>query len=171
MATTRRVNLVIGGVLAIALVLGGWYVVAQFATQSAQPAVTIERVQVTDRSRQTVQVGQKKITVEVVLAPASIQQGLSGRSEIGADGMLFMLPQRQQASFWMKDMQFDLDMIWIDAGKIVDITSNVPAPETTADSLPIYQPNQPVEMVLEVPAGDAGRHNWQVGDVVQLVSQ
>ena len=123
-----------------------------------------------DRKLSRVQVGQQALTVEIVDTPEKITQGLSGRVAIGADGMLFIFEQPRLPGFWMKDMQFDLDLVWIAADEIVGITAQVPAPPPGAEEyeLPIYYPPQPVSMVLEVPAGFTAVHNWQVGDAIVL---
>ena len=52
--------------------------------------------------------------------------GLSGRPNIGSDGLLFILPAGKHR-FWMKDMQFNLDMVWIDQNQVVGI-SKMPKP-------------------------------------------
>lgn len=116
-----------------------------------------------DRSTQVIQVGEQVLNVEVVQTPADIEQGLSDRSEIGSDGMLFLLPRRSAPSFWMLRMKFALDMIWLDNGKIVQIDTDVPPPSETNGVPTVVTPRQPVTAVLEVPAGMADQYNWQVG--------
>jgi phosphatidylglycerol---prolipoprotein diacylglyceryl transferase len=108
-----------------------------------------------------------KIKIEVVNSSRSHEQGLSDRDEIGSDGMLFIFPQKGVHRFWMKDMKFDIDMIWILDGEVRGITSNVKHPElgkNTASQLEVYKPPQEINQVLEVPAGEAGRWKLQVGD-------
>ncbi len=120
-----------------------------------------------DRQNTIVTVGEKEITVEVVNSPESTTQGLSGRESIGADGMLFIFPKKGELRFWMKDMRFDLDMIWIENQTVVDISPNVPKPETTdLTLLPTYSPKVPASMVLEVMAGKAAE--WGVVDGSQV---
>lgn len=121
-----------------------------------------------DHSMQNIQVDSIELTVELVNTPASISQGLSDRAELPADGMLFVLPERRQAEFWMKQMRFPLDIVWVDGGEIVKISPylNPPAPGQTLDQLPLYSSDQPVELVLETSVGTASHLNWQVGDPV-----
>ncbi len=118
-----------------------------------------------DRQMTVVAVADTRLQVEIVKTQESIVQGLSGRREIGADGMLFLLPQRTTAVFWMKDMLFDLDMVWLDGGNVVAITDRVPKPDvdTRLQDLPTYSPGKPVDMVLELPAGKAAELGIQVG--------
>lgn len=121
-----------------------------------------------DHGKVHVRIGEQLLYVEVVKTSASISQGLSGRSEIGADGMIFVFQQSMMPRFWMKEMKIPLDMIWINDGKIVDITENtpIPDPETPLDELPTFAPKEPVIWVLEVPAGTAKKHNWKIGTSV-----
>ena len=121
------------------------------------PSLTTQLKQVPDQQIMALKLGDWVLNVEVVNTPASITQGLSGRDELGADGMLFVLPRRQFPRFWMKEMKFNLDLVWIDGDTVIGITENVLAPdhETALSALPIYTPEDAVEMVLELPAGVA----------------
>ena len=124
---------------------------------------------VSDRQEVEIVLGNQHLTVEVVNKPSSRAQGLSNRQEIGANGMLFVLDQRRVPSFWMKQMNFDLDLIWIDRAKVVDVTraATAPSPSDGLEDLPYYHPDQPVEMVLEV---KAGQFEVEAGDELKLVS-
>lgn len=111
------------------------------------------------------------LTTELVNTDASRTLGLSGRAQIGSDGMLFVFPKSARHSFWMKDMKIDLDLIWIQDKKIVDITRDVPAPtqeQTLSGQLPSYSPRAPVNLVLELPAGSAKTWNIQPGDAFEI---
>ncbi|MBU0578356.1 DUF192 domain-containing protein [Patescibacteria group bacterium] len=113
----------------------------------------------------------KQLELEIVNTPQSITQGLSGRDELGADGMLFVFGQAKILQFWMKEMKFDLDLIWIKDMRVVEITRNVPAPGrgVPAAQLPTYKPSQPVDMVLEVGVGQAQEWGLEVGDEVLIL--
>lgn len=99
------------------------------------------------------------LTVEVVRSPAAITQGLSGRQELTTDGMLFLLPYAAQPTFWMKDMLFPIDIVWIYQGEVIGIEKNVqpPAPGTIDAQLIRFTPPAPVDMVLET---KPGRIEW-----------
>lgn len=101
-----------------------------------------------------------RLTLEVVTTPESCTQGLSDRKEIGSDGMLFIYPKSASYAFWMKNMHFDLDLIWIQNTTVVDITYGAKAPSPGQADLPLYSPSSAVDMVLEVKAGDAKA--WQI---------
>ena len=105
------------------------------------------------------------ISVEIADTDALQEQGLSDRDSLGANsGMLFAFPSDQRPEFWMKDMHFPLDIIWIDdSGKIVDITQDI-----LPDSYPsTVSPKALVRYVLEVNAGFASAHSILVGDSVK----
>ena len=116
---------------------------------------SLSEPQVTD-SLETLHIGNQTLRVAVMRTSEELAQGLSGRASVPGDGMLFLLPERQVAQFWMKDMQFAIDMIWIDGEQIVGIVENVPPPQPgqSLDALPTIRSPQPVTVVLELPAGD-----------------
>lgn len=112
-----------------------------------------------------------RIEVEIVNTIASTTQGLSGREEIGTGGMLFIFPDKSRHYFWMKDMKFDLDIVWIAGETIVDVSKNVPAPEpnTPDNRLETYTTDHDIDKVLELPAGKAAEYGIDSGDLIQLV--
>src|SRR3989344_7759864 len=98
-------------------------------------------------------------------------QGLSGRESLrGDEGMFFIFDSPARQSFWMRDMKFPIDIVWISGERVVDISKNVPipAPGTSLFSLPTYSPKEPIDRVLEVNAGMADRLGIQAGDVVHF---
>jgi uncharacterized protein len=110
------------------------------------------------------------LRVEVAADEASRQLGLGGRDSLAADrGMLFVLADRSPA-FWMKGMRFPIDIIWIDADRVVDVSPKVPAPAGADAPLPTYSPDRPADLALEVNAGWAKRHGVARGDRVRLPS-
>lgn len=83
--------------------------------------------------------------------------GLSWKQEEKLDtaGMLFTFRRQEEREFWMRGMQFDLDVIWIQNGKIVKIDSGVKAPQD--GEVPERMSSAPfkIDAVIEVPAGKA----------------
>lgn len=108
-----------------------------------------------------------KLIVEQASDPVSQIRGLSGRDEMGKyDGMLFEYYEPEIRTFWMKDMRFEIDMIWINNETIVGIDATVPLlenGETTSRTSP-----EPVDRVLEVSAGLSVEHNLVVGDELDI---
>ena len=113
-------------------------------------------------------VGKSQVFVEIAATPEAKQQGLSGRASLPLDqGLHFVFNEPSIPSFWMKDMRFALDFIWINTNRVVDLTENVPPPDPSG-TLPIYQPRSPVTHVLEVNAGWVKSHHIQIGAAVVL---
>lgn len=104
------------------------------------------------------------LSVEVSDSLSEQAQGLSGRQTLASgEGMLFVYERPTVPSFWMKDMKFSIDIIWIGKDRrVAEITANI-TPETYPQA---FQPSNPVQYVLEVTAGFAERHSLKVGDAV-----
>jgi uncharacterized membrane protein (UPF0127 family) len=117
-------------------------------------------------NKEIIHINNKAVTVEVADERAEQIQGLSGRTGLEEnEGMLFVFPEAQIHYFWMKDMNFSLDMIWIDSmGSVIDITKNI-SPDTFPKT---FGPSSPALYVLEVNAGWSDRNNITVGDVVKF---
>ncbi len=112
------------------------------------------------------------IRAQIADTPALRQRGLSGRENLAEGaGMLFVFKRPGTYSFWMKEMNFSLDLIWIFNGEIVEITSNVP-PASLMDVNPFrYRCKVPVNHVLEINAGGAEKCGIEVGDKVHISAQ
>ena len=119
-----------------------------------------------------VRIGTVEFAVELAVTPEERTQGLSDRPHLAPDtGMLFVYRQQNRYSFWMRNMHFPLDILWISADcTVADASLNVPPPEPgqTTDQLPRYSPAVPVQYVLEINAGEAAAKGILVGDSVQF---
>ena len=117
-----------------------------------------------------VTIGDAVWRVELALDPDQRRQGLSGREELPSGaGMLFVYEQEQPLSFWMPDMNFPLDMVWISAGcRVADVTLNapIPLPGQSRDDLPHFSPREPAQYVLEINAGEYEAAGIDTGDPV-----
>lgn len=108
-----------------------------------------------------------KFFIEVADTIAKRAQGLSGRRDLVEDnGMLFIFPEAQQQNFWMKDMKFPLDVIWINEDRIVGFSENVSIP--SGDHIPFMNSSEPVDLVLEINAGLVQKLDIKVGDQVEV---
>lgn len=117
----------------------------------------------------TFRIGDKIFSVEIADTLRSRAQGLSGRKSINEDsGMLFVFQIPASYSFWMKDMNFPLDMVWIRSGKVIGITENVPSPTGGIFSLPTYSPPDTIDQILEINAGASKKFDLKAGDSAVL---
>lgn len=111
-------------------------------------------------------IGGTYVSVELATTTPAIKKGLSERDTLEENsGMLFVFKKPDIYRFWMPNMRFPLDIIWIHEGKIVSIDHNVPNDFDPAKPV-FYTPTSPAEHVLEVNAGYALSHNINPGDSV-----
>lgn len=103
------------------------------------------------------------IPVELRKTEAEVEKGLSGRLSLDTEkGMLFFFDKPAIYQFWMPDMYFPIDIIWINNNEIVDISANV-SNEFDPVSPRFYRPKKPAQYVLEVNANFAKDHKITVG--------
>lgn len=103
------------------------------------------------------------VNVELAGSQEARFRGLSNRKSLAADqGMLFIFSNYAVRSFWMNEMQFPLDIIWIKDTTIVGIEYSV----ATAPPLILYHSPEPVNYVLEVNAGWAKSFSITTGNKV-----
>ncbi len=113
----------------------------------------------------TVKIKQTEFIVDLAITPKEKTRGLSFRKTVlPKHGMLFVYENKDKYPFWMKDMQFPLDFVWIDGNIIVDVTKNVPP--ANSESMQVVKPNTPVNKILEINAGEIDTYNIQIGDTV-----
>lgn len=106
------------------------------------------------------------IQVEVADSKGEREQGLSGRVSMRNDeGILFVFETPGKYGFWMKDMNFPLDIIWINEnGLVVDIERDL-----SPDSYPKTFINEvDASYVLEVNAGLAKEFGLFLGSKVKI---
>ena len=106
------------------------------------------------------------LRLEIADSPTERTQGLSDRPSLPDDsGMLFIFDEPGYYSFWMKNMLFPIDIIWLDENwRIVKIDENI-LPETYPALL---DPPSPVKYVLEINAGKARELELELGERISL---
>ena len=108
-----------------------------------------------------------EIPVEVADTSQKRNLGLGKRSGLKKDwGMLFVFEKRKAHRFWMKDMEFALDIIWLDNYRIVHILRNV-QPTIQGEKPAILAPPDPANFVLEIEAGRASELRLKQGDLLK----
>jgi uncharacterized membrane protein (UPF0127 family) len=115
----------------------------------------------------SVRVTIQDLTLEAELArtPEERARGLSGRDGLPADrAMLFLFETREPHGFWMQDMRFDIDLVWIAGDRVVDVTHRASHRQPQR----ILAPRAPADRVLEVAAGTALARGWGPGDRVEF---
>lgn len=110
------------------------------------------------------------VFAEVVNTPASRAKGLSRRSTLPEDeGMLFIFEHPGKYGFWMKDMHFPIDMVWISSdGVVVHVERHVD-PSSYNEENPRIFVNEPDALyVLELKDGYAEKYGLFLGTKVKL---
>ena len=114
-------------------------------------------------------IGDTELNVEISDTDQKRRQGLSGRATLSENtGMFFIFPSAGIHPFWMKDMLFPLDFIWIKENKVVQLDENIPPPSKTFGLPKIVTPKESIDKVLEVNAGFIAKHGIKVGDEVDF---
>lgn len=122
-----------------------------------------------EMKKQSVSIGNTTFKVEVADTMMSRAKGLSGRDGLDAGkGMLFLFDSAGMQGFWMKDMKFPIDIIWINGDRVIGFAENLqPESKKTIFSLTVYYPPSAVDKVLEVNAGAVNASGFQAGDTVR----
>ena len=99
------------------------------------------------------------LVVDLALTPDQQSRGLSGREKMSENqGMLFVMHSPGRYGFWMKEMKFPLDILWLDTkGVAVYLKQNL-QPCLTILNCPTYTPDTDSLYVLETVAGFSQRH-------------
>ncbi|MFA5004494.1 MAG: DUF192 domain-containing protein [Candidatus Saccharimonadales bacterium] len=105
-------------------------------------------------------VGNREISLEIASSDAARQKGLGGRDTLSKDkGMLFVFAQPAKQCFWMKDMRFSLDMVFLDAQKrVVSIYPDI-SPRTYPNNFCADN----AQYVIEMTAGQAAALGLRAG--------
>jgi len=105
-----------------------------------------------------------KLYVDIADEKSEWVKGLSGTKQLQPQrGMLFVFPTEDYYKIWMKNMNYPIDVFWINKeGKIVDIWHHA-----MPDSYPsAYVPSRRAKYVLETIADFADEHGIEIGDTV-----
>jgi len=105
---------------------------------------------------ETAMLGNVTLSLEIADTPATMEKGLMFHAPLSFNqGMIFVFNPPQQATMWMKNMQFPIDMIWLDNnGNILHMEKNLPPCTGPDASCPLYDGNsQTTSYVLEVASG------------------
>lgn len=103
----------------------------------------------------TADIGGKVLKLKVAATPESMIKGYSNepRPREG-EGMLFIYPEEAPLFFWMKDVDFQLDILFFDSMmNLVDHFTMDACGDAKDDQLPRYESSKPARFAVEVPGG------------------
>lgn len=160
------------------LILGGlFFTNRQFFNPGSNQSLIGEKggqveskLTILDGSSGDSEITKAQVKIELADTQEKRSKGLGGRKSLASDsGMLFVYEKADKYRFWMKDVGFPLDFVWIMDEVVVDISEDVPPPaaDVSDDKLPVYSPVAEVNKVLETNAGFVREHGIKIGDVVK----
>lgn len=122
------------------------------------------KIKKNDISLFSLKINNASLNVELADTPEKRLLGLGGRKKLGKNnGMIFLYSAFGFYPFWMKDMNFALDIVWIDENyKIIDITKGI-QPDTFPKTFVSQMPSQ---YILEVNDGWINKNNVNIGDSI-----
>lgn len=121
----------------------------------------------TSDSQSTVSINQITFKVDIADDVREQRIGLSDRDSLASDqGMLFLFPDKEMRSFWMPNMNFPIDLLWIDDNTIVGYEENMQP--ITPDNIMTYKSPQAVDKVLEITAGSIEKYNFNINDIINI---
>lgn len=117
-------------------------------------------------------------SLEVAADRPAIERGLMFRKTIpDGTGMLFIFPDAQVRSFWMKNCLTDIDIIFLDPQGHVTATHRMKAEPPKRDDetdaqyearIPGYSSQWPAQFAIELPPGTLDQLNVRFEDKIDL---
>jgi len=90
-----------------------------------------------------------EVQVDIADNYAERIQGLSGREGLGEyEGLLFLHDIHKVQKYWMKDMNFAIDIVWIDSNIVVGFEEDI---QSENPPMTIYTSHIPVDKVFRFP--------------------
>lgn len=123
-------------------------------------------IPVTERNTY-VEINGIRVNVEIADSFEERAKGLMFRDKLQENtGMLFVFDNEGNYPFWMLNMTFNLDMIWVNSnGKVVFIVENAPP---CKNECKVINPKTNALYVLEVNAGFVEKHGIKQGSIVHI---
>ena len=109
----------------------------------------------------------QRISVAIADTTQHRVQGLSDAPAIPIGmGMLFLFEKEEQHPFWMKDMKYAIDIIWLDKNSRIIYIER----ELKLDTYPkSFDAPLPSLYVLEMKAGESNKLNINIGDYLSII--
>lgn len=121
-----------------------------------------------DKYNYIAKINSKYFLLDKAVTSGEQELGLSFRDRMCERcGELFIFEREGIYPFWMKDMRFDLDIIYLDKDKkVIDIFTNVKKENYNDKSPEIIVSNIRTKYVLELNAGSTEKYGIKLGDVL-----
>ncbi len=157
--------LIVVAVVIFAIILFGIYAMIISPGRALKPISSSP----VSRVPSTAVIDGRQFKVWLAVSASDQQKGLAVFNSLPADeGMLFIFPTSSYYGFWMKDMKFPIDILWIENGVLAGIQNNAPVENVPDSRLSNYFPPEPINEVLEINAGLAQKYGFKIGDNVSV---
>ena len=158
--------------IVIIFFLGVFLFVKHFSKNSIITTSPPVAVAETSENIKYVEIGGQKVKVDLALTVAEQEHGLSGRLSLSPDtGMLFVFNEPSTPLFWMKVMNFPIDMIWITPDMKVDYIKKDALPDLYPQTYGPSASDGEAEYVLETTSDFSDNNNLKIGDSVGFIYQ
>lgn len=112
----------------------------------------------------------KLFTVECVVSPPKLAQGLSGRKKLSpGNGMLFIFETLDKQTMWMPEMNFPLDIVWLDETLSVSNISYGAKPCPDKGTCPNISSLYMAKYAIEMNEGEAAIYGFMNGTQLTVV--
>lgn len=109
------------------------------------------------------------ILAEVADTVASQMTGLMNRPSLPPGrGMLFVFPDDEVRSFWMKNVRFPIDIVFVTSGLVVEAIHEA-VPPCTSSPCPVYNSRGKIRYAVEVPAGFCKENYVKPNDTIEIL--
>lgn len=159
MKNFKRHSFIFSICIVIIFIIIGFFLINQFTKNTV-----LENIK-------SIKIAGQNIKVELAISEAEKSKGLSARQGLADnEGMLFIFENPNKYSFWMKDMKFPIDIIWLASSeseggeevKVVYIKK-----DARLESYPeTFSPDKNAKYILEISSGFSEKNNLKVGDQV-----
>jgi uncharacterized membrane protein (UPF0127 family) len=123
----------------------------------------------TDGGALNADINGQNLKLVVAKKPETVIKGLSWRKKIPFDGMIFFFDKPLKVSFWMRGMNFPLDIVWVRNNVILGVTENVkPEPGVPEEKLKTYPATGEANIVIELSAGRVKELKIKEGNILIL---
>jgi uncharacterized membrane protein (UPF0127 family) len=114
-----------------------------------------------------VEINSVRLKLVAAVSDSAKAKGLSDTKEVPYDGMIFIFDKAQNLAFWMKDMNYYIDIVWLSNGRVAGITENIPPPSAAQKyALVKYYSPQDADVVIELSSGRAKQLNIKMSDMI-----
>lgn len=118
----------------------------------------------TDDTKRYIRIGDAVFLADVMDTEFERRRGLSGKTELCPQcGMWFVFDKADIYQFWMKDMYFDIDVVWTRDGEVVEVRKSI---SHESGEREIFAPHIPIDHVMELPASTIDATHIRVGQKV-----